>query len=243
MRDCPMFEILRENLAQIVHQNNLGSKEIVVRAFPLSPEEAIGNPEERDYPLVKGRERLMQAEFKGAKGQAFTDVYGDFDGTLAEVLDLDLTSFHRAVFVSTLNAVMNHLGLVSNTVHCKDEEPRRCAQELVRYMREKHSGRRIALVGFQPRMAETLSQQFELRITDLDEENIGREKYGVRIWGPEKTGEHLEWCDLALVTGTTTTSGTLAQFLDRPKPVIFYGVTVSGAAKLLRLEHFCPLSR
>jgi hypothetical protein len=227
----------------MAHQNNLEAKEVVVRAFPLSPEEAIGNPEERDYPLVKGRERLMQAEFKGAKGQAFTDMHGDFDGTLAEVLEMNLkNNFRRAVFVATLNAVMNHLGLVSNTVHCKDEEPRRCAQELVRYL-DKHSGRRIALVGFQPRMAEALSQQSELRITDLDEDNIGREKYGVRIWGPEKTGEYLEWCDLALVTGTTTTSGTLAQFLDRPKPVIFYGVTVSGAAKWLRLERFCPLSR
>ncbi|MBE9507811.1 MAG: hypothetical protein IMY86_07145 [Chloroflexi bacterium] len=77
----------------------------------------------------------------------------------------------------------------------------------------------------------------------LDEENIGQEKYGARIWGPGKTKEHLEWCDLALMTGTTTTSGTLAQFLDRPKPVIFYGVTVSGAARVLRLERFCPLSR
>ncbi|MCK4470670.1 MAG: hypothetical protein KAW49_02680 [Anaerolineae bacterium] len=80
-------------------------------------------------------------------------------------------NFRRAVFVSTLNAVMNHLGLVSNTVHCKDEGPRRCVQNLVRYLRKRHDGRRIALVGFQPRMAEALSQQFELRITDLDDWN------------------------------------------------------------------------
>jgi len=238
-----MFEVLREDLARIIQQNDLGSKEIIVRAFPLSPEEAIGHPEERDYPLIKGRERLMQAEFQGAKGQAFTDMYGDFSGSLAEVLELDLkNNFRRAVFVSALNAVMRYLGLVSNTVHCKDEGPRRCAQKLVKYLREKHGGRRIALVGFQPRMVEALSQQFELRVTDLDEENIGQEKYGVRIWGPKRTEEHLKWCDLALVTGTTVVNGTLAQFLHRSKPVIFYGVTISGAARLLNLERFCPLS-
>ncbi|HIC92971.1 MAG TPA: hypothetical protein EYP09_01805 [Anaerolineae bacterium] len=239
-----MFEVLREELARIVQQEDLGSKEIIIRAFPLSPEEAIGNPEERDYPLVKGRERLMQAEFQGAKGQAFTDMHGDFSGSLAEVLEMDLkNNFRRAVFVSALNAVMRYLGLVSNTIHCKDEGPQRCAQELVRYLRENHGGRRIALVGFQPRMVEALSQRFELRVTDLDEENIGREKYGVRIWGPERTEEHLEWCDLALVTGTTVVNGTLARFLHRSKPVIFYGVTISGAARLLNLERFCPLSR
>ena len=98
-------------------------------------------------------------------------------------------------------------------------------------------------MGFQPRMAEALSQQFELRITDLDEENIGQEKYGARIWGPGKTKEHLEWCDLALVPGTTVTSGDLPHFLGRPRPVIFYGVTMLGAARVLRLERFCPLSR
>lgn len=236
------MKTLRQNLARIVRQNNLGSQEVIVRAFPLSPQEAIGNPEERDYPLVKGRERLMQAEFQGSKGQAFTAMYGDFDGTLAEVLEMDLkNNFQRPVFVAALNAVTRHVGLVSGTIHCRNEEPRRCAQELVKYLREKNGVRRVALVGFQPRMAEALSQHFELRITDLDEENIGQDKYGVSICGPEKTTGHLEWCDLALVTGTTVANGTLAQFLRGPKPVIFYGVTVAGAARLLGLERFCPL--
>ena len=238
-----MTRILQENLARIVRQNNLGAEEVTVRAFPLSPEEAIGTPAEKDYPLLQGRERLMQAEFQGAKGQAFTDLYGNFDGTLAEVLEMGLEdNFRRAVLVSSLNAVMRHLGLVSNTIHCKDGEPRECAQELVQYLKEKHSGRKVALVGFQPRMAESLAQQFELRITDLDDANIGQKKYGVKICGPERTAEHLEWCDLALVTGTTVTNGTLAPFLATPNPVIFFGVTIAGAAELLQLEHFCPKS-
>ncbi|RLC71756.1 MAG: hypothetical protein DRI26_04435 [Chloroflexi bacterium] len=238
-----MFETLRRKLAQIVRENELGSEEVTIRAFPLSPKEAIGTPEERDYPLIKGRERLMQAEFKGAKGQAYTDMYGDFSGKLTEVLEMELgDNFRRAVFISTLNAVMRHLGLVSKTIHCKDQEPRRCAEELVRYLQEKYCEPKVALVGFQPRMAEALSQRFKLRITDLDEQNIGQERFGVRICGPEKTQENLKWCDLALVTGTTLVNGTLPQFLDLPKPVVLYGVTIAGAAKLLGLERFCPLS-
>jgi uncharacterized protein (DUF4213/DUF364 family) len=238
-----MVKGLCEGLARIIRQNDLGMQTVSVRAFPLSPEEAIGNPEERDYPLVEGRERLMQAEFLGAKGQAFTDLYGDFTGTLGEVLAMDLNSnFRRAIFVATLNAVMRHVGAISGTVHCKGAEPRTCAQKLVEYMQARYDGCRIAVTGFQPRMVEALSQRFELRVTDLDAQNIESERYGVKIWGPEKNAEHLAWCDLALVTGTTVTNGTLAQFLGDSKPAVFYGVTVAGAAQLLGLERFCPMS-
>ncbi|RLC71779.1 MAG: hypothetical protein DRI26_04380 [Chloroflexi bacterium] len=234
-----MFKLLRENLARIVEQHNLGAEEISIRAFPLSPEEAIGNPEERDYPLVKGRERLMQAEFRGSKGQAYTDMYGDFSGKLSEILEMDLrNNFRRAIFVSTLNAVMRYLGMVERTVHCRNEEPRGCAQELVKYIRQQYGKPKIAFIGFQPRMVEALSREFELRVTDLDEGNIGQERFGVRISGPEETGEILRWCDMAIVTGTTLVNDTIGQFRI-PKPVLYYGVTISGAAKLLQLSHFC----
>jgi hypothetical protein len=41
-----------------------------------------------------------------------------------------------------------------------------------------------------------------------------------------------------VVTGTTIANDTIGQF-QISKPVIFYGVTISGAAKLLGLNHFC----
>ena len=234
-----MFKLLRENLARIVEQHNLGAEGISIRAFPLSPEEAIGNPEERDYPLIKGRERLMQAEFKGARGQAYTDMYGDFNGKLAEVLEMELrNNFRRAIFISTLNAVLRYVGLIEKTIHCKDEEPRICARELAKYVEEKYGRPKIAFIGFQPRMVEALSRKFELKVTDLDRENIDQEKFGVKIYGPEKTDEILQWCELALVTGTTIVNDTIGQFRI-PKPVVYYGITISGAARLLNLNHFC----
>ncbi len=234
-----MFKVLRQDLARIIQQHDLGPEEISIRAFPLSPEEAIGNPEERDYPLIKGRERLMQAEFKGSKGQAYTDMYGDFSGKLAEVLEMDLrNNFRRAIFISTLNAVLRYLKMADKTVHCRNEEPRKCAQELVRYVEERYGKPKIAFIGFQPRMVEALSKEFELRVTDLDEGNIGQEKFGVKIHGPEETGAILQWCDIALVTGTTVVNNTIGQFRIS-KPVLYYGVTISGVARLLKLNHFC----
>jgi hypothetical protein len=73
----------------------------------------------------------------------------------------------------------------------------------------------------------------------MDQDNIGQEKFGVVIDNPGRTSENLGWCDIALVTGTTVVNDTIEQF-GATKPVVFYGVTISGAARLLGLNRFCP---
>jgi hypothetical protein len=235
-----LHDIIREKFIKLIKEHGLEGEEVIVRAAALSPEQAIGNPEDKDYPLIKGQERLMQAEFRGSRGQAFTDRYGNFSGRLADIARMDLNNnFRRAVFISSLNAVMNHLGLISQTVHCKDKQPKECAAELVSYIKEKYGQPKIAMVGFQPRMVEALAQQFELRVSDMDKANIGQEKFGVKIDDPSRTKENLDWCDIALVTGTTIVNDTIDQFLIA-KPVIFYGVTIAGAAQLEGLNRFCP---
>lgn len=234
-----MYDIIKKEFSKIIKENGLELEKLVVKAAPLSPEEAIGNPEDKDYPLITGRERLMQAEFRDCLGQAFTDMYGNFSGRLSDVVAMDLkNNFRRAIFISGLNAVMRYLGLITKTVHCKNSEPPECSQELVRFVERNYGNPKIAFVGFQPRMIQALSPRFELRVTDLDQDNIGQEKFGVIINGPEKTRQNLDWCDLALVTGTTVVNGTFSQFMAF-KPVVFYGVTVSGVARLLDLNHFC----
>ncbi len=238
-----MYDIIKEQFIKLVNENGLQSEKIVIHATPLSPQQAIGNPEDKDYPLITGDERLMQAEFRGSLGQAFTDMYGDFSGRLSDIVDMDLrNNFRRAIFVSSLNAVMRYLGLVTKTIHCKDNEPRECSHELVRYIQKNYGHPRLAMVGFQPRMVEALSKEFELKVTDMAQDNIGTEKFGTIIYSPEKTPEHLNWCDIALVTGTTIVNNTIDQF-SMSKPVIFYGITISGVAKLLGLNHFCHLGK
>ena len=182
----------------------------------------------------------MQAEFRGSRGQAFTDMYGNFSGRLADIAAMDLeNNFRRAIFISSLNAVMRHLGLIAQTVHCKDNQPRECGYELVKHIEENYGQPRVAMVGFQPRMVEALARQFELRVTDMDRDNIGQEKFGARINDPNQTKENLNWCDIAVVTGTTIVNDTINQF-QIDKPVVFYGVTIAGAAKLAVLNRFCP---
>ena len=234
-----MYDIIKKEFTKLISESGLGSEEVFVRAVPLSPEAAIGNPEDKDYPLITGVERLMQAEFRGALGQAFTDMYGNFNGKLSDIVEMDFrNNFRRAIFISSLNAVMRYLGLITKSVHCKDNEPRECSYELVKYVERNYGRPRIAFVGFQPRMVEALSPKFELRVTDMDQDNIGTEKFGTIIHSPEKTEENLNWCDIALVTGTTIVNDTINQFRTS-KPVIYYGITISGVAKLLGLSHFC----
>jgi hypothetical protein len=234
-----IYEELKEKIFRISAEENLLLEPVRVKARVLSTEEAIGNPEADDFPLQKGKEKMMQAEFLGAVGQAFTDRYGDFEGTLEDVLKMELSNnFRRAIFVSTINAVLRHLNKIEKTVHCRDKEPAECATELSAHILGKFGKVKTALIGFQPRMAEALSAQFTLRVVDLDQDNIGKEKFGVTIEGPENTENVMDWADLLVVTGTTLVNGTIVNFL-RDIPLLFYGTTIAGAAYLMNWDRFC----
>jgi uncharacterized membrane protein YgdD (TMEM256/DUF423 family) len=76
----------------------------------------------------------------------------------------------------------------------------------------------------------------------LDPDNIGTEKRGVRIEGPEATADAIDWADLLLVTGTAIVNGTVGRFLTG-KPVLFYGTTIAGAADLMGWKRFCARGR
>ncbi len=239
-----MYTEIKKRFAQIVVENNLSDETVRVSAKTLTPEEAIGNPECEDFPILKGHERLMQAEFRGSFGQAFTDMYGDFEGTLKDVLDMELNNnFRRAIFIATLNAVMRNLGLIEGSVHCKDRGPEECGLDLVEFL-EGCKISRIALVGFQPVHARCCSGCHKLKILDLDKENIGKEKFGVVVLDGDKNAkEVLKWCDLALVTGTTVVNGTIESILEMAgKKVVFYGISIAGVAQLFNFNRFCPRS-
>ncbi|WP_147820956.1 Rossmann-like domain-containing protein [Salidesulfovibrio onnuriiensis] len=233
---------VRDKVIPVWEEHGLMNETITVMAGPLTVEQAIGTPDGEDFPIQKGKEKLMEACFRDERGQAFTDHYGNYSGTLAQVVSLPLdNNFHRAVFVATLNAVSRSLGKAENTVHCKDCGPKDCAQKLPAYIREKYGNCRITQVGLQPAMAEALNVEFELRLLDLDPDNIGQVKRGVLVEGQETAAEALEWADLLLVTGTTFANGTIDPFLSE-KPVLFYGTTIAGASSVMGWERFCPQS-
>jgi hypothetical protein len=136
---------------------------------------------------------------------------------------------------------MRSLGRIKGTVHCRDEEPKTCAEALVRHIKERYGSVKITQAGFQPRMIQALAPEFPLRVLDLDPENIGTEKFGITVEGPDKTAEAAAWADLLLVTGTVLANGTIDMFLTG-KPVIFYGTTIAGAAALMGWDRFCDQS-
>ncbi len=231
---------LREHLEATAGRHGLLDESILVSARALSPEEAIGSPEHDDYALVTGRERMMQADVRGACGHAFTDMYGRWEGTVGEVCRTEpLNNYRRAILAATLNAVMRFAGEIEGTVHCRDDGPVECARELADFVASGGYGGPFALVGYQPRLAEALSSLGELRIVDLDERNIGRTRAGVRVAGPGGTEAALEGAGSVFVTGSTLVNGTMPRFLRLAAPTVFYGVTIAGAARVLGLRRFC----
>ncbi len=254
-----MFELMKEKMKRIVTDKNLGGMPISINARVLSPEEAIGNPFHSDYPILKGKERMVEARFMHSRGVAFSDMFGDYSTTLEEVLTMELkNNFRRAIFTASVNAVLRELGLVDRTEHCKDSELLECASMVCDYI-TRYVGRddcvggglkrgghkpRVFLCGLQPRFAERLTEHFETKITDMDKDNLGKVWNDVMVEGVEKTEEYIDWCDIVFATGSTFVNDTAREILriadSKRKVVIFYGVTVSGPAYLLGLNRYCP---
>jgi len=234
------YKDIKERFFTLIKEKDLMTSKVeVVSARTLTPQEVIGKPERDDFPLLKGKEIMLQADFKGSLGQAFTDMPGNYNGTLKEIFDMSLDdNFKRAIFISTLNAVLRYLNYISKTVHCKDKEPGECAAYLVDYIKERFDNPRIVFIGMQPAMVEALSTYFKIRVTDLDPNNIGQKKCGVLIEDVTHTKEMLSWADVILATGTTVVNNTLTSLLIE-KPIIFYGVTIAGVAYLKGYKQYC----
>lgn len=240
-----LFRDLRAALSKIAEDRNLLDETVTVTGKTLSVVEAIGNPQRQDFPLIKGKEKLMQATFKGASGQAFTDMPASFTGSLSEILNMPLsTHFEMAVFVATMNAVLRHLEMADKTIHCHDDEPEECAKRLVDWLNANYQARRVALVGFQPSFLEALAPEFDVRVLDLDPDRVGTVKFGVMVEdGEASLGDVLEWADVLMVTGSTLANGTVVDFIGTGKPVVFYGTTIAGAACICGLTRFCECAR
>ena len=209
----PILEQARERFEQLVTKSSLPDPEIRVLVKTLTPEEAIGRPGRRDFPITLGQERVIEAEFAGAKAHAFTDSPKEFVGQLGDVVNLPLDSnSNRAIFVGVLNAVLRYLGIIEKTLHCRDEEPEQCANEIAAFLKCKYHNATVGLVGLNPAIAESLAKGFgasKVKITDLNPDNMGKSKHGVEIWdGTTRTKHLVEASDVVLLTGTMLANDT-----------------------------------
>ena len=234
---APLYDQLKSSLAELIQKEGLAGGELEVRCRVLESAEAIGNPKDQDYPILRGREHMVEATFAGARGQAFADEFENLTGPVERLLEMDVeTNAQRAIFIAGLNAVYRHCGRCEKTVHCKDEEPRDCAKCLHEVIQP---GEKILLVGLQPRFLEELVKTNPVRTVDLDPRNVGEQRFGVEIESADATAEAIEWCDRILATGSTIVNGTITTFLDSGKPVIFFGVTIAAPAEILGLTPYC----
>jgi uncharacterized protein (DUF4213/DUF364 family) len=248
MTEEMFYSHLAEEFNVILKKHKLFPDKMKVKGGPLTAQEAIGITRRQDFPIITGKEAMLQVDIQGHTGQSFTDAACIFSGTLADILNMDIQSdpYARALFIAALNAVMDMLGLSDRSIHCKTEGPEQCALEVIRYMEKHYAGKKLVQVGYQPAMLERLSSTFvQYRILDLNEENIGQERYGKLVEHGIDAYEDavLKWADVVLCTGSTICNGSIVNFLNLEKDVLFYGTTLSGAAAILGLNRLCFADR
>lgn len=247
-----ILEQTRTRIREIAEREHLLHVDVTVLAKPLTPEEAIGNPGRRDFPIIIGKERVIEATLLGSRGHAYTDSPQEFIGALNDVLNLELTTNqNRAIYVATINALLGNLRMTEKTVHCKDDEPEECALEIADLLLRKYGKTDVGLIGLNPAIAERLVDTFgpdHVRITDLCRDVIGEQRFGVEIWdGNRRTEDLIDASDIVMFTGTTLVNNTFSRIWNRiqahGKNYLVYGVTAAAVGHLLGIERICPKGR
>lgn len=250
--DGLFLEKAKTRLATLLDEQGLLDEDVLVRVGLLTPEQAIGTPLRKDFPILVGKEKVIEARFRTGRGHAFTDAPVEFRGTVREILERPLKSnADRALFVATLNAVLRHLGKITGAMHCRDDDPEKCGAEIARLVREKKGDATVGLIGCNPAILEALVGEFgveNVRLTDLNPDNVGTRKQGVEVWHGAKEMERLvREADIVVVTGTTFVNDTFSWIWEtirrHGKDYMIYGVTAAGLCHLFGLERVCPYGR
>ena len=224
--------------------------QVIVNSRTLTSREAIGEPDRRDFPLLQGKEVLIQAEIDGYAGQAFTSDPIPYEGLVKDLFKLDRKRpGHQALVVASLNALACKMGKTERTIHCLNNEPEECADQISKHVFEKHGRCRVGIIGYQPAILDHCSRQFgaeNVFITDLNPDNIGHTRYGVKVWdGARDTARMIENVDVMLITGTILANGTYESVLSEigDKPYYFYGTTCAALASINEVPRLCFKSR
>ncbi len=241
----------RMALESILKENeDLNALEIIISSRALTSNEAIGHPEKDDFPLLRGKEVLLQAAIGDSVGQAFTADPIAYQGTIKNILEMsaDRPGVH-ALVVASLNALYCKLGKVDHTIHCVNHEPEECAAHISQYILDKHGLCNIGIIGYQPAILDHCAQLFtpdRIHITDLDANTVGAVRYGVKVLdGMTDTDKLVEFADVLLITGTILANGTYQEVLRAvgDKPYYFFGTTCAALAYLNNKNRLCPFSK
>lgn len=254
MTDSPnehLLERARRDFAVLARERGLLRTPVRITARVLSTQEAIGTPIYDDLPILRGKEVMIEAEFRGARGHAFTSAPSSWEGSVRDLLQLPLhTSRQRALLTVAMNAALRSLGLVDRTVHCRSEDIARCGDQMARDLRREYGPIAVGVVGYQPGLVAGLAKHFgpdNVRVTDLLAENIGRRVHGTEIRDGAMCTDHVvETAQLVLATGSTVANSTVDDLLAvaarHGVPVILYGVTAAAVCHLCAIPRLCLLA-
>lgn len=239
---------LKRRFAGLLEEEGILGEMVQISTRSLTPEEAIGITKRKDFPIITGKDIMVQAACMGALGQAFTDAPAVFNGSLEEIcaMNVERDPHARGLFIAALNAVMKHLGKADCTVHCRCDGPEQCAADVEEYIARVYGNPRIGLIGYQPSLLDRLSKHFPVRVADLCPANIGQVRYDVLVENggiPEVSRAICDWADLVLCTGSTVCNGSIVDFLHLRDKILFYGTTLAGAAVLMDLPRLCFADR
>lgn len=207
------------------------------------PEETL-RPENDPPSTVARPEYCVTAAIRGVKGEAYTEMPSDFQGTLAQALKIAPSEKGiSAVTAAALNAAVSCLTETPGVFPADPQYHFRYADDLCRYMTEHYKGRKIVLVGYDGYIVKRFMEEgLNFWTLDMNPDHISQERFHhVIVNGAKRNRESsLAWGDIFLVTGSTLCNGTIIPYLDSGKELLFYGITCAAAAALLSLPWFAP---
>jgi uncharacterized protein (DUF4213/DUF364 family) len=249
MTETTAIQQAKDKLVELVKENKAEGQPVKVTIGALSPQQAIGNTSRQDYAILEGKEVMIQAQFGGGFGQAFTDSPREFEGTIDDVLSFSMdTNGNRAILVATLNAIASHLGIASGVKHCRNDEPEKCGSIIAEELKKKFGIVKIGMIGLQPAILQNLTACFgidNVRCTDMNPKNIGQNKSGITIWdGKTQTQELIDWCDVIFATGSTIANGSFDDINRRieqaGKKLVLFGITGAAVCAIKGIDRICP---
>jgi len=253
-------ELIRTYLKGLLKAKGIGLKEViesrprkdqgsqesgVLLELKVVPPKWFNLPNE-EYPIVRGKEVIMECRFRDSKAHVFTPMPYEGKVSIKEVLNFSLRTIpERSVFYCALNAVMRHFGLVKGTIHCRNNTPEICGKDLLQEILSFYGDVPTLLIGYQPGFVEALAHNLsELYVTDMNPVNIGKKVGKVVILDHVLNEELIKSVDLVIATGSSIINSTFWSILDwinkYRKEFIVYGVTVAGVAEILKLRRHCP---
>ena len=201
-----------------------------------------------EYAIARGKEYMMECKLSNVKAQVFTSKPFIGSMSIGEVLDLDLNSIvNRSIFYCALNAVLRYLGLIKGTIHCRGEEPVKCAGMISKEIWNKHGDKPLLIIGYQPAIVREVVDRFsKVFVTDMDPVNIGKRINNVVVMDSSIELDLIDQVEIVLITGSSVINSTFWSIYDRimeKKRIIYlYGVSGAGVSYLLDIPRLCYYS-